>query len=115
MRTEDFLRFLSENEVWKTIIPTLNLWLFYVITCVILWGVFNVAVAGLVFAFGIIFAWAQKEKTKKAFHSWWHALPLLKFHAVCVCLELGVFTFLIKFTNTLTFVGNLVKKNGQRK
>jgi hypothetical protein len=115
VKTQKFLKILSKNKVWTTIIPSLNLWLFYVIVCLVLWGVFDFVVAGLFFAFGIILGWAQKKEVKNAFCEWWNSLPLLKFHTVSALIQLGVLVFLLNFAKPIIFTTNkITKKHGRR-
>lgn len=115
VNTKDLLRVLHKNNAVKTIIPSLNLWIFYVMVCLISWAVFSVVVAGLVFVFGIIIMWAQTEETKEALRQWWISLPLLKFHGVCLLIELGAFLYLVKFSGISIISGILSeKKNNEQ-
>lgn len=108
---KELLEILTRNQVHKTVLPSLNLWLFYIIICLVIWAIFNVIVAGLVFAFGPIFISAQNKETKEDLHCWWHnKLPLLKFHAVCVFLELGVLIYLVSVVK-LVIPSTLVNNN----
>lgn len=114
MTTENFLVVLTENKVWKTALPTLNLWGMYVIILTILAGVFNFTVAAMFGVLGLLFAWLQNKEVKDAFREWWRDLPMFKFHLVFVIVEVGA---VIIFASAKVFVlsGNLIQRNGKQK
>lgn len=106
MKTKEFISFLLENQIWKSVLPSLNIWLFYVIICIIAWSTLGVFTAGITFVSGIIFVGTLKKKVKESFCDWWRDLPQLKFHLIWFVIEAGILFLVVKLTGPLILSKN---------
>ena len=109
------LKILIEQQVINTILPSINIWLLYILVLLIITGIFNIIVAGIFFVLFQILGWSQTETTKKAFRTFWYEnLPIFKFHLVLVVIESSIIFFITNKFNVLNnLIGGLDNKNQQ--
>jgi len=109
------LKTLIEQKVINTLLPSISIWLVYILISVVLAAVFSWIVAGMVFVLFKIIAYAQSEITKNAFHTFWYEnLTIFKFHLVFVVIGTAVIMFIAKnFDLSNIFSNNENTKNGK--
>lgn len=90
VKHRDLWEILKKNQVWKKVLPSLNLWCVVALIEIIVWGIYDAMVSGLVAFFGVVIWWAVGKEVREALHSYWHELPQLRFHSVLIAVELGV-------------------------
>ena len=108
----EFLEVLRKHGVVYTTLPSINIWLIYVLVFLVLVGVFNTVVAALFFVLAAIVGWSLHKEVKSAFRKmWYERLPLLKFHLVLVALELGGLLFIAKLALAKVWTFTLVRSD----